>query len=154
MFLAIKTDQDPTEIYLLDSAGEILEQKVWRAERRLARDLLGEVEQLVIASAAKQSTDEMTGLPRQASLPCNDNTWDDLTGIIVFSGPGSFTGLRIGITTANAIAYSNKIPIVGASGDDWIIDGMKKLNENKDDKIVLPEYGAPATITKPKNVVK
>jgi tRNA A37 threonylcarbamoyladenosine modification protein TsaB len=34
-------------------------------------------------------------------------------GFIVVSGPGAFSGLRIGIATANALAFALKKPIVG-----------------------------------------
>ena len=40
---------------------------------------------------------------------------DDLKAIAVSVGPGSFTGLRIAIATAQGIAFARKIPIVGAS---------------------------------------
>jgi tRNA threonylcarbamoyl adenosine modification protein YeaZ len=43
----------------------------------------------------------------------------DLTGVFVIKGPGSFTGLRVGIAVANQFAHQLKIPIVGVTTDEW-----------------------------------
>jgi len=43
---------------------------------------------------------------RQAEI-----TWDDVTGIAVGIGPGTFTGLRIGIATARALATARDLPV-------------------------------------------
>lgn len=76
--------------------------------------------------------------------------WTSLTGIVVCRGPGSFTGLRIGITVMNTIAQARAVSIVGASGDDWQNEGLRRLESDENDRIVLPEYGGEANITQPR----
>jgi tRNA threonylcarbamoyladenosine biosynthesis protein TsaB len=46
--------------------------------------------------------------------------WSDLDGIAVSQGPGSFTGLRIGMAAAKGIAMAAGIPLVGIS----TLDGL------------------------------
>lgn len=77
-------------------------------------------------------------------------TWSDITGIGVFEGPGSFTGLRIGLTVANTIADSQQIPIVGGKGEEWQTDTLAALNSDRNNKIVMPFYGSEAHITAPR----
>lgn len=101
----------------------------WHAERTLARDMLGFLR--------KQLTD------RSLSM-------SDVTGIGVFRGPGSFTGLRIGLTVLNTWAHAERIPIVGAIGEAWKDECVARIGAGEDDQIVLPEYGAPARTTKPR----
>ena len=126
MYLAIQTDNPQAELYLLNELGEVQSQKVWQADRTLARDLPGEIDELV------------------------DNNYEQLSGIVVYKGPGSFTGLRIGITVANAIAYGQSLPIVAVAGDNWLTDGINQLKDGADDRIALPEYGATPHITPPR----
>lgn len=45
-------------------------------------------------------------------LKTHNLTYQDLTQIAVISGPGSFTGLRVGLTVANTLAHLLKIPVI------------------------------------------
>lgn len=77
-------------------------------------------------------------------------SWKDIAGIGAFEGPGSFTGLRIGLTVMNTIADSENIPIVGARGETWQDVVLGKLHDGQNDRMVLPFYGSEAHITTPK----
>ncbi|MEO5949348.1 MAG: hypothetical protein ABIP74_03015 [Candidatus Saccharimonas sp.] len=101
----------------------------WQADRTLARDML-------------------TFLNKQ--LTTRGLVFSDIKGIGVFRGPGSFTGLRIGLTVLNTWAHAESIPIVGELGDDWQRMCLERLRSGADDAIILPEYGAPAHVTKPR----
>jgi len=48
-------------------------------------------------------------------LPAALGDLEGVEGIAVGLGPGSFTGLRVGLSCAKAIAYARRIPIVGFS---------------------------------------
>ncbi len=65
----------------------------------------------------------------------NGKTWQDITKITFMSGPGSFTGLRIGAAIINTLASELNIPLYDHHG--------------KKHPIILPEYGHPANISKP-----
>lgn len=66
----------------------------------------------------------------------NQKDWQDITEITFMSGPGSFTGLRIGASIVNTLAHELNIPL--------------KDHHGKTHPIVIPEYGRPANISKPK----
>jgi tRNA threonylcarbamoyladenosine biosynthesis protein TsaB len=101
----------------------------WESGRTLAKGLLGYI---------------------QDALAKNHKNWADITGIVAFKGPGSFTGLRIGLTVLNTLADSESIPIVGTTGDDWQTQGLTRLEKGENDELVMPEYGAPPHITTPR----
>lgn len=101
----------------------------WQADRELAKRLLAYVSE---------------------QLEKNGKTWLDISSIAAFKGPGSFTGLRIGLTVLNTIADASGIPIVGETGEDWQFKALRRLEAGENDKIILPFYGSEAHITKPR----
>lgn len=52
-----------------------------------------------------------------------EKTPKDLTKIIVAKGPGSYTGVRIGVTIAKTLAWSLNIPLVGVSSLEILAAG-------------------------------
>jgi tRNA threonylcarbamoyladenosine biosynthesis protein TsaB len=126
--LTIRTDKPEAEVGLFVS-GKQADYEVWEAHRELSLTILKKIEDL---------------------LKRNQLKFQDLSGIIAFKGPGSFTGLRIGITVANTLAYGLRLPIVSSSKEKWIDDGLKQLNSGDNEKVSLPDYGREARITKPK----
>jgi tRNA threonylcarbamoyl adenosine modification protein YeaZ len=45
----------------------------------------------------------------------------DLAGIVVGTGPGAFTGLRVGLATAKTLAHELDVPVVGVSSGEALL---------------------------------
>lgn len=129
MILTLRTDKPLAELALLQSSGAVVAEYEWQAHRQLADTLLLKIKDL---------------------LESQYSTFEQLDAIAVFKGPGSFTGLRIGATVANALGYSLQKPVIGTSGDDWQQQAVKRFATGDFDAVVMPEYGAEAHITLPK----
>lgn len=54
----------------------------------------------------------------------------DLHGIAVTVGPGSFTGLRIGVTAAKTLAYATQCPVVALNTLDVVASQSRPTGEN------------------------
>lgn len=54
---------------------------------------------------------------------------EDLTAVAVASGPGSYTGLRIGMAFAKGLALSHQLPMVDVATLDVLAQGQSKRSE-------------------------
>ncbi|MCC7543458.1 hypothetical protein IT415_01985 [bacterium] len=125
----MRTDKPEAELYLIDNAGHGVSKHTWEAHRQLAGTLVSTV---------------------QSFLHANDLEASKLTGLVIFTGSGSFTGLRIGTTVANTLAYAHALPIASGEGDDWLADGLKRLQAAQPGQYATPKYGKEPNITKSK----
>ncbi len=124
MILLIDTAQPTCFLTVIAENGE-RQEYAWEANRTLAKGLLAFLQ-------------EKTG---------NLKT---ISGIGIMKGPGSFTGLRIGLTVMNTLADSLRVPIVGEVGELWQDRALERLRNKENERIVLPLYGAEAYITQPR----
>lgn len=126
MILIINT-ADQKEVFIgLADKGELAVQKKFQAQYRQAEKLLLEVDKLIQKQGIKL---------------------EKLKSIVVVSGPGPFTALRIGVVTANTLAWALKIPVAGVKLAEFdnigelIKISEKKIKQAKVGAIVEPAYG-------------
>lgn len=93
MLLAIDTATRMAGLALYDpAAGRILGEETWYSNENHSVELMPRVARL---------------MHTQSLAPAG------LTGLAVSLGPGSFTGLRTGVSTAKGLALALKVPLVG-----------------------------------------
>lgn len=92
LLLVLDTATRQPAVGVASGDGNILRSRSWPSAHRHGEQLLSELEALLHEVQAS------TG---------------QLSGIVVGTGPGSFTGLRIGLATAKVLAYSLAVPLVG-----------------------------------------
>ena len=91
-FLAFDTSGEMCVLALAEEDGTAKAVTVFEGRRTLSRRLMGELDSL---------------------LTRNGLTLPDLTAFAVGLGPGSFTGVRVGVTTAKTLAQVTGKPLVG-----------------------------------------
>ena len=78
-------------------------------------------------------------------------TWRDITAIGVVTGPGSFTGIRMGIAYAKGLAMGLGVPVVGISAFDLYFaatpDAFVAIDSGRGDFFVASQQHEPCTMT-------
>ena len=92
--LVIDTATTRAVVALGAADGTLLEARSWVAGYRHGEELLAQIERLLADRDVVPAT---------------------LGGIVVGTGPGAFTGLRVGLATAKGLAHAFGTPIVGIS---------------------------------------
>lgn len=128
LFLTIRTDKPEAEIGLYDGDKQ-LAYETWQAHRELAETIHRKLDEL---------------------LTSKHKSLHDLQGVVAYQGPGSFTGLRIGLSVANSLAYAQGFPVVATGGDNWIQEAQSQLSKAAVGTYAVPEYGGEANITLPR----
>ncbi|MEE9248221.1 MAG: tRNA (adenosine(37)-N6)-threonylcarbamoyltransferase complex dimerization subunit type 1 TsaB [Dehalococcoidia bacterium] len=93
MYLVIDTATSILGLALVDSSG-LVGELAWRTNQNHTAELIPSLRHLLNKAATELH---------------------DLQGIVVAKGPGSFTGLRVGMATAKGLAISTGAPLVGIS---------------------------------------
>ena len=92
MIIAIESASPDQSVALADDAGTVLEAGSWTADRGQGGELL----------------------PRLGDLLAHqETTWGDVHAVAVGIGPGSYTGLRVGLALAKGLSAGLGCPIIG-----------------------------------------
>lgn len=89
------------------------------------------------SSAPRQTAQQMLPLIQQA-LKHYKMQVSDLDAIVVSVGPGSFTGLRIGIGVAQGLSASNSIPLIRVSSLEHLGRSAIRINNREAFLVAIP----------------
>jgi tRNA threonylcarbamoyl adenosine modification protein YeaZ len=94
MILVLDTATRTPVVALARPDGSLVAERRWASRHRHGEEILQRIDEVLAEAGSGR---------------------ESLTGVVVGTGPGSFTGLRIGLATAKTIAYALGIPIAGVS---------------------------------------
>ena len=129
LLLAIDTATTRVVVALGDRGGTLIDATDWPAGYRHGETLLPAIDDLL----ARTGTDRSR-----------------LTAVVVGTGPGAFTGLRVGIATAKGLAHGLAVPIIGVSTAEALLAGTPPgsvlvLPAGPSDRLLV-RRGAPASL--------
>ena len=137
MILGINTASEKVSIALYGQKPETKKRKqeskfsqeiVWKSYRTQSKELLPKIDKFLKSCQIRLK---------------------DLKAIAVFQGPGSYTGLRVGISIANAMAWALDIPVIGIK-----MKNQKSKNKNLDQKNKYSPIGALKIAQKAEEILK
>jgi tRNA threonylcarbamoyladenosine biosynthesis protein TsaB len=79
----------------------------------------------------------------ERALEAAEIGWEDVGRICVGTGPGGFTGLRLGVATARAIAQGHEIELVGVSSLEALARGVELVSAKELDLPGHPDVHGP-----------
>ncbi len=131
VILAIDSATTRVVVAVGTTAGTVLDASDWPAGYRHGETLLPAIDDLLRRVAVGRA---------------------GLSAIVVGTGPGAFTGLRVGIATAKGLAHAIGCPIVGISTAEALLAGSPPgsillLPAGPSDRLVVP-MGGPARLAR------
>lgn len=115
--LAIDTSTGTAVVAIGDGRSEPLASVTWPARHRHGDALLGRVDEALRAAGIGRSL---------------------LGGLVVGTGPGAFTGLRVGIATAKALAHGLRVPLAGIPSGAALLEGARTTGSTDPLALLLP----------------
>jgi tRNA threonylcarbamoyl adenosine modification protein YeaZ len=120
LILLIDTATTQAVIALGTAGGSLVEQRTWVAGYRHGEELLARID----------------GLLTDRSL-----TTADIGALVVGTGPGAFTGLRVGIATAKGLAHALSVPIIGVPTGIALLDAGAATLPGSEGLVLLQPAG-------------
>jgi tRNA threonylcarbamoyladenosine biosynthesis protein TsaB len=71
-----------------------------------------------------------------------EKKYSDLQAIAISKGPGSYTGLRIGVSTAKGLCYALDIPLIGIDTIEAMASGFMESFDVPDSSLLIPMLDA------------
>ncbi len=128
--LAIDTATSVAVVALGDVTGRLRAADSWPAGQRHSEELLPRIAALLAGARVQPG---------------------DLGAIVVGTGPGSFTGLRVGLATAKTLAHQLAIPLAGVSSAEALLRAAMAgtAGTGRTGVLLLPAGSSDRVMTRP-----
>ena len=114
--LAIDTSGTRALVALGTPDGQLIDERRWLAGYRHGEELLAKTDELLHANGVALA---------------------DLCGVVVGTGPGAFTGMRVGLATAKALSRGLGVPIAGVATSAALLSAVE-VGAGKRAVLLLP----------------